>query len=59
VTFTATSNLHSRAVMERLAFERQPHRDFDHPTLDVGHPLRPHVVYAMMASGRRTGAAGR
>jgi RimJ/RimL family protein N-acetyltransferase len=59
VTFTAASNVRSRAVMDRLAFERQPLRDFDHPALEVGHPLRPHVVYAMMASGRRTGSADR
>jgi RimJ/RimL family protein N-acetyltransferase len=59
VAFTAVSNARSRAVMERLAFQRQPYRDFDHPALDVGHPLRRHVVYAMSANGYRTGAAGR
>ena len=59
VAFTAVSNARSRAVMERLAFQRQPHRDFDHPALDVGHPLRRHVVYAMSANAYRTGAADR
>jgi RimJ/RimL family protein N-acetyltransferase len=58
VSFTAVSNARSRAVMERLAFQRQPHRDFDHPALEVGHPLRRHVVYAMSANGYRAGIVG-
>jgi hypothetical protein len=33
-------------VMERLSMIRQPKRDFDHPALAPGHPLRSHVVYA-------------
>lgn len=47
VAFTAVSNQRSRAVMERLGFEREPWRDFDHPNLAPDHPLRPHVVYAL------------
>ncbi|HEY2049530.1 MAG TPA: GNAT family N-acetyltransferase [Caulobacteraceae bacterium] len=47
VAFTAVSNHRSRAVMERLGFERQPWRDFDHPNLALDHPLRRHVVYAL------------
>jgi len=50
VAFTAVSNLRSRAVMERLAFVRQPERDFDHPALAADHPLRSHVVYARTAT---------
>ena len=50
VAFTAASNARSRAVMERLAFVRQPTRDFDHPALASGHPLRRHVVYALSAA---------
>jgi RimJ/RimL family protein N-acetyltransferase len=46
VAFTAESNSRSRAVMERLSMIRQPKRDFDHPALASGHPLRSHVVYA-------------
>jgi RimJ/RimL family protein N-acetyltransferase len=49
IAFTAVSNARSRAVMERLAFERRPDRDFDHPALEIGHPLRRHVVYAIVA----------
>jgi ribosomal-protein-alanine N-acetyltransferase len=48
VSFTAASNRRSRAVMERLGLTRDPTRDFDHPKLAVGHPLRPHVVYAAL-----------
>jgi RimJ/RimL family protein N-acetyltransferase len=47
VAFTTVSNRRSQLVMERLGFERQAWRDFDHPTLAADHPLRPHVVYAL------------
>lgn len=46
VAFTAETNLRSRAVMERLGMTRDPARDFEHPKMPSGHPLRPHVVYA-------------
>jgi RimJ/RimL family protein N-acetyltransferase len=46
-TFTARSNLKSQAVMQRLGFKADSSRDFDHPALPEGHPLRPHVFYAM------------
>lgn len=49
-TFTARSNLKSQAVMRRLGFSADPSRDFDHPALPEGHPLRPHVFYAMKRS---------
>ena len=45
VAFTATANLRSRAVMERLGMTRSPADDFDHPALPEGHPLRRHVLY--------------
>ena len=47
VSFTAVTNLRSRAVMERLGFARSPDRDFDHPALAPEHPLRDHVVYTL------------
>lgn len=56
--FTAASNARSRAVMERLTLERQPHRDFDHPALEPGHPLRRHVVYVITAIGSGLGRRG-
>ena len=45
VSFTARTNLRSQAVMRRIGLEPDPARDFDHPALAEGDPLRPHVVY--------------
>ena len=45
VSFTTTTNLRSRAVMERIGMTRSPDDDFDHPLLPEGHPLRRHVLY--------------
>lgn len=46
VAFTAQSNLRSQAVMRKIGMVAEPWRDFDHPKLADGHPLRPHVVFA-------------
>jgi len=46
VSFTATGNLRSRAVMERLGMTHDPADDFDHPALEDG-PLRRHVLYRL------------
>jgi ribosomal-protein-alanine N-acetyltransferase len=51
VSFTAVSNHPSRAVMQRIGLRADPSRDFDHPALEVGHPLRRHVVYAVTHDG--------
>lgn len=45
VSFTATQNLRSQRVMEKLGMTRDAHEDFDHPLLPPGHPLRRHVLY--------------
>ena len=45
VSFTATRNLRSRAVMQRIGMERRPEMDFEHPMLPVGHRLSRHVLY--------------
>jgi RimJ/RimL family protein N-acetyltransferase len=65
ISFTATVNRRSRAVMERIGLRRQPDGDFDHPAVPLGHPLRPHVLYrfpdlaARRAQAReRSGGAG-
>lgn len=47
VSFTTSTNVRSRAVMERLGMTRDPADDFDHPKLDEGNPLRPHVLYRL------------
>lgn len=47
VSFTATENLRSQAVMQRIGMTRRADLDFDHPAVPEGHRLRPHVVYAI------------
>jgi RimJ/RimL family protein N-acetyltransferase len=49
VSFTATTNLRSQRVMERLGMRHDPADDFDHPRLPEGHRLRRHVLYRMTA----------
>jgi RimJ/RimL family protein N-acetyltransferase len=45
LSFTATVNRRSRAVMERIGLVRDPVGDFDHPSSPAGHPTRRHVLY--------------
>lgn len=47
VSFTIPANTRSRRVMERLGMTRDPDRDFDHPRLPEGSPLRRHVLYEL------------
>ena len=49
VSFTATGNDRSRAVMERLGMRRDEAGDFDHPGIPRGDDLRPHVLYRLAA----------
>jgi RimJ/RimL family protein N-acetyltransferase len=46
VSFTATINRRSRAVMERLGMELAA-KTFEHPSIAVGHPLREHYLYRL------------
>lgn len=46
VAFTARTNMASQAVMRRLGMVHDPARDFEHPQLVDGDPLKPHVVFA-------------
>jgi RimJ/RimL family protein N-acetyltransferase len=46
IAFTADTNRRSQAVMGHAGLARDPARDFDHPGLPVGDPLRRHWVYA-------------
>jgi len=50
VAFTATGNIRSRRVMEKLGMTRKPEDDFDHPRVPEGNPLRPHVLYRLPSS---------
>ena len=52
VSFTATTNLRSQAVMARIGLHRTPELDFDHPALPRGHRLERHVVYALDREAR-------
>ncbi len=45
IAFTAHNNLRSQAVMRRIGMAHDPARDFDHPVLADGHPLRRHVMF--------------
>ena len=47
VSFTATGNLRSRRVIERIGMVRDPADDFDHPGIAKGNPLRRHVLYRL------------
>jgi RimJ/RimL family protein N-acetyltransferase len=52
VSFTATTNAPSIAVMQRLGMTRDPAEDFDHPAVPVGHPVRRHVLYRLARASR-------
>ena len=54
VSFTATTNLRSRKLMERLGFEHDSQGDFDHPAIREGHELRRHVLYRIGPRDVRT-----
>lgn len=49
VSFTAATNMRSRAVMDRIGMIHKPGDDFDHPGLPNGHPLSRHVLYRVTA----------
>lgn len=55
-SMTAVLNEPSQAVMRRIGMVR--HATFDHPAIEAGHPLRPHVVYRIDADQLRRRAAG-
>lgn len=45
LAYTAATNKPSEAVMRRLGMVRAANRDFEHPLVPRGHPVRPHIVY--------------
>jgi RimJ/RimL family protein N-acetyltransferase len=45
LSWTATVNLRSIKLMERLGFTRDPREDFLHPKIPANHPLQAHVLY--------------
>jgi RimJ/RimL family protein N-acetyltransferase len=46
VSFTAIKNQRSRAVMERLGMILAA-ETFEHPSIEIGHPLREHCLYRL------------
>jgi ribosomal-protein-alanine N-acetyltransferase len=50
VAFTSATNERSIAVMERLGMSHDPHDDFDHPMIEAGHRLAPHLLYRVSRS---------
>ena len=59
VSFTATANVRSQRVMQRLGMTRDPAGDFDHPGVALGSPLRRHVLYRLPAERPPQGPVGR
>lgn len=55
VAFTATVNLPSQRVMEKIGMHRDAADDFEHPRLAPDHVLRPHVLFRIAnPASRRT-----
>lgn len=54
VSFTVPANTRSRNVMQKIGMTHNPADDFDHPSLPVGHPLGPHVLYRLTPGASRT-----
>ena len=52
-SMTAAANEPSQAVMRRLGMTL--HARFDHPAVEAGHPLRPHVAYRLARSSQSDG----
>jgi RimJ/RimL family protein N-acetyltransferase len=50
VALTAAVNLRSQRVMQRLGMTYDSRDDFEHPNVEPGHRLRPHVLYRVRAS---------
>jgi RimJ/RimL family protein N-acetyltransferase len=45
IAFTATTNVRSRRVMDKIGMTHDPRDDFEHPNIKEGHPLRRQVLY--------------
>lgn len=47
VSMTSRLNHRSSRVMDRLGMTTDPKEDFEHASIEVGHELRPHVLYRL------------
>lgn len=52
VSFTASTNMPSRRVMEKIGMKHDVSRDFDHPLVAEESGLKPHVFYAIKSTDR-------
>ena len=59
VSFTATTNTPSQAVMRRIGLQLHPASPFDHPRIEPGHRLEEHVLYHLTAADWRAGGGQR
>jgi ribosomal-protein-alanine N-acetyltransferase len=50
ISFTARINTPSQAVMRSIGMTYDPRDDFDHPSVEPGHILRPHVLFRKKAA---------
>lgn len=47
IAVTSLVNLASQALMRRVGMQCDPAREFDHPRVPQGHPLRRHCLFAI------------
>lgn len=45
LSFTSKPNVPSQRVMEKIGLTHCPKEDFNHPALEAGSPLKPHLLY--------------
>ncbi len=50
IAITVPKNRRSIHLMEKIGMGHELDKDFDHPLVPVGHPLRPHVLYRIKAA---------
>ncbi len=50
VSFTTANNQPSMRVMEKIGMTRDHEGDFDHPAIEGGSPIKPHVLYRIRAA---------
>lgn len=53
VSTTVVGNVNSRRVMTKLGMTHDPADDFEHPHIEVGSPVRPHVLHRLTATDWR------
>ena len=56
-SMTAVLNLPSQAVMRRIGMTFHSH--FDHPAVEIGHAVRPHVAFLIRRASAASGPADR